>query len=74
MWVVEYTQDFDLIFEDVGVFDESLVDHLHASFRIGWLLESGLINGAVSASSDGLYRDVTYLVVELVDGLDVFLP
>lgn len=52
--VVQDTQDFYLIFEDIGVFDEPFVDDLHAPFRVGRLLESGLINGAVSTSADGL--------------------
>ena len=72
--MIKDTQNFDLIFENIWIFDESLVDNLDASFRIGGLFECGLINGSISTSSDWLNDWRIYLVVEFVDGLDVFLP
>ena len=72
--MIKDTQNFDLIFEDIWVFDEPLVDNLDTSFRVGRLLECGLINGAISTSSNGLNDLMIYLMMELVDGLDVFLP
>ena len=52
--VIEETEDVDLIFEDIGVFDEPFVDDFDAPFSVGRLFECGLINCSISSASDGL--------------------
>lgn len=54
MGVVQLLEDADLVFEELGVFDEAFVDDLDHPVRVGRLLESGLVNDAVASPPDGL--------------------
>lgn len=59
--MVKHAQDLDFVLQHLRGFDEPLVDHLDAPFRVGWLLERGLVNGPVSTSSNGLNKLVVTL-------------
>lgn len=52
--MIHLSEDVHLIFEHFWVFDEAFIDNLDTTFGVRWLFERGLINGAVSSTSDGL--------------------
>lgn len=52
--MIHLSEDRDLVFEHLRVFDEAFVDNFDTAFRVGGLFEGGLVNCAVSSASDGL--------------------
>ena len=55
--MIEKGQNFYLVFEDLGVLYEAFVNDFDASFRVGGLLKSGLINSSVTSTSNRLYEE-----------------
>jgi hypothetical protein len=52
--VVQFFEDAYLVFKELWVFDEALVDDFDDPVGVGRLLEFGLVNDAVTSSADGL--------------------
>lgn len=61
IWMIQQTQDVYLILENIGVLDELLIDDLDTSFWVWGLFEGGLVDGAVSSTSNGLHSLIATL-------------
>lgn len=59
--MVQFLEDHVLVFQRVGISDESLVDNLDDPVGVGRVHHFGLINCAVSAFSDGLDGETSTL-------------
>lgn len=60
VWMIHNAQNLNFVLEHIGIFNEPFIDDLDAPLRIGRLLESSLVDGSISSTSDGLrYLGVT---------------